>query len=220
LQLYHLSPTLKLVAAKKVESALPPLIEINPNAQVEKVVTVNKKDPLLVDLKVTNPIVYIKAWWKKVIANEGVDFRFRIRPLTAIAIAAVVAGTGFGLGRLAIPEPIIKYLPLLAPSPSPNSWRETAFTGILRYSAVSQKYYLDTNSSEAVTLQIPNNVNAAQLIGKRILAVGKQNVQTKVLIVTEASDLEILPTQIIPVPTTLPSPSPITSPSAEPTPIL
>ena len=60
--------------AKKSSASLPPLVEINPNAQVEKVVTVNKKDPLLVDLKVTNPIVYIKAWWKKVVANDGVDF--------------------------------------------------------------------------------------------------------------------------------------------------
>ena len=199
--------------AKKSASSLPPFVEVNTNAQVEKVVTVNKKDPLLVDLKVTNPIVYIKAWWKKVVANEGVDFRFRIRPLTAIAIAAVVAGTSFGLGRLAIPEPIIKYIPLLAPSPSSNSWRETAFTGILRYSAVSQKYYLDTNSSEAVTLAAPASVNVAKLVGRRILAVGKLNTQTGVLVVTDASDLEILPAQVVPVPTTLPTPIPA-SPSA------
>ena len=202
-----------MAASKKTASSLPPLIEVNPNAQVEKVVTVNKKDPLLVDLKVTNPIVYIKAWWKKVVANEGVDFRFRIRPLTAIALAAVVAGTSFGLGRLAIPEPIIKYIPLLAPSPAPNPWRETAFTGILRYSAVSQKYYLDTNSSEAVTLAAPASVNVAKLVGRRILAVGKLNTQTGVLVVTDASDLEILPAQVVPVPTTLPTPIPA-SPSA------
>lgn len=204
-----------MAVTKKSAESLPPLVEVNPNAQVEKVVTVNKKDPLLVDLKVTNPIVYIKAWWKKVVANEGVDFRFRIRPLTAIAIAAVVAGTSFGLGRLAIPEPIIKYIPLLAPSPSPNPWRETAFTGILRYSAVSQKYYLDTNSSEAVTLAAPASVNMSKLVGRRILAVGKLNTQTGVLVVTDASDLEILPAQIVPVPTTLPTPTPISSPSAE-----
>lgn len=201
------------MAAKKTESTLPPLVEVNPNAQVEKVVTVNKKDPLLVDLKVTNPIVYIKAWWKKVVANEGVDFRFRIRPLTAIAITAVVMAGSFGLGRLLIPAPLIKYIPLLAPSPSPNPWRETAFTGILRYSTVSQKYYLDTNSSEAVTLAAPASVNVSKLVGRRILAVGKLNTQTGVLVVTDASDLEILPAQIVPVPTTLPTPSPA-SPSA------
>ena len=200
--------------AKKTETSLPPIVEVNSNAQVEKIVTVNKKDPLLVDLKVTNPIVYIKAWWKKIVTNEGVDFRFKIHPLTAIAIATVVAGTSFGLGQLAIPEPIIKYIPLLAPSPSPNPWRETAFTGILRYSSVSQKYYLDTNLSEAVTLETPANVDMTKLIGRRILAVGKQNTQTKILVVTEASDLEILPVQVVPVPTTLPSPTPAESPAS------
>jgi len=196
------------VASKKTADSLPPLVEVNPNAQVEKVVTVNKKDPLLVDLKVTNPIVYLKAWWKKVIANEGIDFRFRIRPLTALAITGVIMAGSFGLGRLLIPEPLVRYIPALAPSPSPNLWRETAYTGILRYSEINHRYYLDTNQSEAVTLDIPSSVNTSRLVGRRILAVGRQNTQTKVLVVTDASDLEILPAQIVPVPTTLPTPSP------------
>ncbi len=194
--------------SKKQASNLPPLVEVNPNAQIEKVVTVNKKDPLLVDLKVTNPIVYIKAWWKRVVANEGIDFRFRIRPLTALAITAVVMLGSFGLGRLLIPEPLVKYIPLLQPTPTPIPWRETAFTGVLRYSEANNKYYLLTTESEAITLEIPATVNATKLVGRRILAVGRQNTQTKILVVTDASDLEILPTQAIPVPTTLPSPTP------------
>jgi len=200
--------------AKKTAESLPPLIEVNRDAKLEKVVTVNKKDPLLVDLKVTNPIVYVKAWWKRIIANEGVDFRFRIRPLTAMAIAAIVAAGGFGLGRLAIPEPITRYIPILAPSSSPNPWRETAFTGILHFTQANQKYYLITSASEAITLDVPHNVNMSQLVSRRILAVGKLNTQTGILVVTDASDLEILPAQVVPVPTTLPSPSPA-SPSAQ-----
>lgn len=197
------------MAAKKIASdTLPPLVEVNPNAQIEKIVTVNKKDPLLVDLKVTNPIVYIKAWWKKVISNEGIDFRFKIRPLTAIAITGVVMAGSFGLGRILIPEPVIKFIPFLAPSPSPNPWRETAFTGVLKYTEANDRYYLVTNESEAITLEVPESVNMSRLVGKRVLAVGMHNLQTKILVVTDASDLEILPAQVVPVPTTLPDPSP------------
>ncbi len=203
-----------MAASKKTSDKLPPLVEVNPNAQVEKVVTVNKKDPLLVDLKVTNPIVYLKAWWKKVIANEGIDFRFRIRPLTALAITGVIMVGSFGLGRILIPEPLVRYIPSLVPSPSPNPWRETAFTGVLKYTEANKRYYLVTNDSEAITLEVPSTVNASRLIGKRILAIGKINSVTKILKVTDASDLEILPAQVVPVPTTLPTPTPTFSPAS------
>lgn len=198
-----------MASAKKSTESLPPLVEVNKNAVIEKVVTVNKKDPLLVDLKVTNPIVYIKTWWKRVMANEGVDFRFRIRPLTAIAIAAVLAGMSFGLGRFSFPasSPIIKYLPQLAPSPTPDVWRETAFTGVLKLADVNKRYYLLTSQAEAITLEVPVNVNMTKLVGKRILAVGRLNTQTGILVVTDATDLEILPSLAVPVPI-LPTSSP------------
>ena len=62
-----------------------------------------KKEQPVVDLKVTNPVTYLKKWWKRVMSNEGVDFRFRIRPLTAIAISVVVAALYFGVGRIKMP---------------------------------------------------------------------------------------------------------------------
>ena len=202
-----------MTSAKKSAESLPPLVEVNKNAVIEKVVTVNKKDPLLVDLKVTNPIVYIKAWWKRVMANEGVDFRFRIRPLTAIAIAAVLAGMSFGLGRWSLPasNPIVKYLPQLAPSPTPDVWRETAFTGVLKLADVNKRYYLLTSQAEAITLEAPGSVNMTKLVGKRILAIGKLNTQTGVLVVIDVADLEILPTLVVPVPV-LATPSPTPAP--------
>jgi hypothetical protein len=197
------------VSSNKSGWDLPPLVEVNPNAQVEKVVTVNKKDPLLVDLKVTNPIVYIKAWWKKVMANEGVDFRFRIRPLTAIAIALTLAGFSFGagwIGSLLARTPLVQYIPELSPTPmaTPNPWRDTAYTGILKYTDMNKTYYLLTQESEAITLQVPTNVAINKLVGKRILAVGRMNSQTGIFVVADASDLEILPIQITTVPTQAP----------------
>ncbi len=200
-------------------SKLPPFVSVNQGGQVQQtVVTTRRTDAPLFDLKITNPIVYLKAWWKRIIANEGVDFRFRIRPLTAIAMALGIAAIGFGFGRFALPEssPIVKYLPMLAPSPSPNVWKETAFTGVLKYTQANQRYYLVTTEAEAVTLNAPANVNLAKLLGKRILVVGNYNTQTGIMTVTDTADMEILPAQIVPVPTTLPTPTP--TPTSIPTP--
>ena len=51
------------------------------------------------------------------IGNEGIDLRFRIRPLTAIAISIVVAVTGFGIGRfaLSLKKPYVTYVPAAVP---------------------------------------------------------------------------------------------------------
>jgi hypothetical protein len=166
-----------------------------------------KNIPPLVSFEVTNPVTYLKLWWRRVMLNEGIDFRFRIRPLTAIALMTIFALGGFGLGRITFPaeSPIIKYIPQLAPTPTPDPWKETAFTGLLRQSGT--RFYLVTSEAEAITLDVPENVNLSKYIGKRILAVGRYNRITGVLFVTDASDLEVL-LQSAPIPTTSPSPSP------------
>ena len=177
----------------------------------------SKEDPPLVSLRITNPITYLKSWWKKVMANEGIDLHLKVRPFTAIAMVALLGGGSFALGRISLPasSPIVKYVPQLAPSPSPNPWRETAYTGVVRQSGT--RYYLTTAESEAITLEAPANVNLPKLLNRRILAVGKYNSLTKVLQITDASDLEVLPAQIVPVPTTAPSPTPNLPPSSVPT---
>ena len=51
---------------------------------------INTTDPPdLVNLKVSNPLVYIKYWWKKIMANEGIDVRVRARPVTVFGIAVI-----------------------------------------------------------------------------------------------------------------------------------
>ena len=163
-------------------------------------------DPPLVSLKITNPITYLRLWWRRVMSNEGVDFRFRVHPLTAIAIVVLVTTGSFGLGLFA-KTPVAKFLKLdklisapqnpLTSSISPI--QETAFTGILRYSDVTNQYYLTTTSSQAITLDVPANVSLAKLIGKRIFAAGSFNKDTGVLQVKDAKSMEVLPPQITPV---------------------
>jgi len=181
-----------------------------------------KKEPPLVNVSISNPVTYLKAWWKKVIGKEGIDLRFRIHPLTAIAITIIVATLGFGIGRFALSwqKPFVKFVPAQSPSPipTPDSWRETAFSGILRFSTVTKKYYLMTASSEAINLQAPATVDLEALVGRRIFATGKYNDLTRTLVVVDVADLEILPEETEPVPLVSPPPTPLTTSSPTPWP--
>lgn len=182
-----------------------------------------KEEPPLVSLRVTNPIVYIKKWWKNVTANEGIDFRFRVRPLTAIALTAVIASIGFGVGNFVLPYklPFFEYKP--TPTPAPSEWRETAYIGTLKYSEATKKFFLVTSSSaEAITLDVPDNLNLSTLVEKRIMAAGNYSKAKRLLVVTDAKDMEVLPKSAVPIPTVSPTPTPTSttdptnSPSSSP----
>lgn len=181
-------------------------------------------EPPLVDVKVTNPLIYIKKWWAKIIGNEGISLSIRVRPLTALAIAVVIASIGFGVGRFVLPFPIpfFEYnnpLTTGKPQPTIDPWKETAFTGNLIFSGKTNKYYLQvSSSSEVITLEVPSTIDLDSLIGKRIFAVGTYNKSTKLLVVDDAKDLEILPKSPIPIPTVTPSPTPRPEPSESPIP--
>src|SRR3989338_2356166 len=181
-------------------------------------VSTGKTEPPLVDLKVTNPVTYIKRWWSKIIGNEGMEFRFRIHPLTTIAIAFVVTSLTLGIGKFALSAtiPFLKYENLEGilvthtpkiPTITRDPWRETAFTGTMQYSGPIQKYYLITASSEAIALEVPVNIDLKDTVGKRIFAAGNYNKITRTLVVASASDLEVLPKKPSPFPTVIPTPT-------------
>lgn len=176
---------------------------------------VSEQDPPLVDVKVTNPVTYLKKWWNKVIGNEGMEFRFRVKPLTAIAISLVVVTAAFGLGQV---DPALITKPI--PTPAPEVWRETAYTGTLQFSDITGKYYLVTTSSEAITLDVPGNFDLKDLVGKRVFAAGKYNKANKTMIVSDASDMEVLSKKPVSIPLLSPSPAPTmtATPSAQPEP--
>jgi hypothetical protein len=160
-------------------------------------------DEPLVNLTVQNPIANLKRWFEKILGREGIDIRLKIHPLTAISIAAVIALGSFGLGWITQNAFVKEYLPYIAPTPTPIevSTIDTAFTGVVRYSTQFDRYYLERVTGETVSLSAPSNISLSKLVGKRILAVGVFNINTKVLEVTDASDLEILPLSPSPVPT-------------------
>lgn len=181
-------------------------------------------EPPLVDVKVTNPVTYLRRFWEKVIGNEGMELKITIKPLTTIFGIALLGTIVFGFGKFVIPEgfkiPFVEFSGIPTNTPTSNIeevvWKETGFTGKLQYSATSLKYFLITTSAEAITLEVPDNLNLFTLIGKRIFAVGEYNKQGKMLKVIDVKDLEVLPTTPIPIPTVEATPTTVASPSASP----
>jgi len=208
-------------ASKDDPTKLPP-ISITTN-QTGSVNTSNPPD--LVNLKVTNPLIYIKYWWKRIMANEGIDMRFRMRPLTVFGIALIAFSLAFGLGGVVLPTffPWIKFnngQVTSSPTPTQEIWKDTALKGTLRKTNTTPiRFYLVTTSTEAVFLETPDEINLATLIGRRILAIGIYNSKDKILQVEDIQDLEILPTTPVPIPTSTATPVPtiVPTPTAAPT---
>ena len=180
-----------------------------------------KKEPPLVDVKVTNPLTYAKSWWKRVIGNEGIDVRVRVKPLTAIAISIIVLTVTLGIGRFVFPFkiPFFVYTTEEGVATSDKvDYRDAAFTGELRHTILTNRYSLITSSSEAINLQVPENVDLKDFVGRRIFAVGKYQEETRTLLVTDAANLELLPSKAETIPTTEPAPESSTDNSGETTP--
>jgi hypothetical protein len=127
----------------------------------------------------------------------------------------------FGIGRISLINQVAKYIPILAtplPSPSPNPWRQAAFTGILRKQG--DKFYLVADEPQAISLDVPSSVNLDKYLGRKILATGLYDPTSLVLRVIEASDLELI-TGSEPVPTVVPTatPTPLPPSTIEPSPL-
>src|SRR6185369_15338232 len=84
--------------------------------------------PDLVNFRVTNPIVYLKLWWKKVLADEGMDIRVKVRPLTVIVTGVlsvwailffIAGGSAEKANQILHNVPVLNsYIPIMSPSPS------------------------------------------------------------------------------------------------------
>ena len=167
-----------------------------------------KKEPPLVDVKVANPVTFLKSWWNKILGNEGLEVRIKLRPLTAIAITIIVVTVAFGIGKIVLPFdiPFFEYKVDEIVSSDPV-FRETGFTGELKFNGDTEKYFLITTASEAVSLTLPPRVDFSDLIGRRIFAAGKYYPETGILVVESIEDLEILAESPEVIPTTTPIPT-------------
>lgn len=170
----------------------------------------SKLDPPLVSFSITNPVTYLRKWWNGVMEGEGVDIKLKIHPFTAVLIVCAVGGVSFGVGRISVPEPIAQYLPILAtplPSATPNPWVPAAFVGKLQKQG--EVYFLIGSDTRAVTLQLDTKIDLTKYIGKKILASGMYRADSQVLLVQDASDMEVV-TGSVPLmtPSVTPMPTP------------
>jgi len=200
-----------------------PPISVTTNTD-QRVSTSNPPD--LVSFKITNPLVYIKYWWKRIMANEGLEMKFKAKPVTVFGIALIGFTLLFGLGGVVLPTifPWMKFkdetTATASPTPTPEIVKDTALKGTLtKTNTTPVKFYLITTSTEAVTLEVPYGFNLDTLVGKRILAVGSYDSKNKVLEVEDIQDLEVLSATPVPIPTSTPTPKPTETPTIAPTPI-
>ena len=157
-------------------------------------VTLKEDDPPLIQLEVTNPITYLKLWWKKVVGNEGITikFSFKIKPLTAMALTIIILSFGFGLGRATILEqtPIAQYLP--APTPTPVQYQRAAFSGVVKYVESSDEFYLLTSSTQAVRLVSESGLNLGSYINSRVFISGEYSDFDNTLHIADSSAIQSL----------------------------
>ncbi|OGE31945.1 hypothetical protein A2631_02370 [Candidatus Daviesbacteria bacterium RIFCSPHIGHO2_01_FULL_44_29] len=163
------------------KNTLPKVMSITEQKPGKKDSEVPDKLPPMFSFKIANPIIYLKHWWKTVIANEGIDLRFRVKPLTAIAIGvltvSILTGTGFVITRF-------YFLPVVVPNAFLG---KTTFTGTLAGS--NDRLFLLTSTDQVYTIELPLNQTVAGLMDHKVLVKGKLDTRTAVLKATEIIDL-------------------------------
>ena len=116
--------------------------------------TTSVKEPPLVDVKVSNPVTYLRRWWDRVMGKEGVDFRFTIHPITAFLIAFGVASAFFGIGRYSVNIPFLKYQ--IIPTTKPT---------LLISAALIISFVILPSNTTAKAPEIPFNVASNSIVG-------------------------------------------------------
>jgi len=170
----------------------------------------------------TNLLVYIKYWWKRILANKGLEAK--VKPLTIFGLALILFSGVFGLSSVVFPMFFsnLKFNNAIVTNPTntptPEILKDTALKETLtKTNTIPIKFFLITTSTEAVTLEIPVGFNLNTLVGKKILAVGSYYSKNKVLEVEDTQDLKVLSTTPVPIPTTTPTPKPTETPTIAPT---
>lgn len=152
---------------------LPPLIETNPKEEKPD------SDPPIVTVR--NPITYIKKWWNKILAKEGIDFKlgFKIRPITAVLIASIVISGGLGSGITAL---VFK---TFWPTSSPILHRQIIQQGTIQKSATSG-FYLTSSDQSIWKLKAKNpNIKFNDQMGKLVTVTGNMTSEKNLIEVSE-----------------------------------
>lgn len=180
------SPPLEAVKIS-ISQMIPPVI--NNTARINK-----SSLPPLVSFSITNPVTYLKLFWKRVMSNEGIDLRLKIKPLTAITIVlgflgistSLGIGAGWWLNTLAKTPIVGQFVPL------PNTSKQISATGKIQYNTKTRVVYLLTANSQLITLELPDTVAISGFSGKEVIVSGRYDSEKRVLAVEKNDDLQLL----------------------------
>ncbi|MBN1168404.1 hypothetical protein JXA63_00785 [Candidatus Woesebacteria bacterium] len=148
--------------------------------------TLTGDDAPLVDVKVTNPVTYLKKWWKKIIGNEGIMLKFslKIKPLTAFLLVAFVVSGGITinlLNRLRDKSSVAQYIPAFGYAEPV----ERAFSG--RLESDGKGNYFVITATEVIRVQ--SNLDLEPFMGENVLVSGSYSDAVKTLSVTRIKKL-------------------------------
>ncbi len=149
--------------------------------------SLTSEDPPLVDVKVTNPIAYLKRWWRRVIGNEGIEMRasLKIKPLTAFLLLTIIFSGGVTISlinRIKDTTPVGQYIPAFG-SELPSDRFVTGTVGKVS----GEEYYL-VAGNEAILLLADKNINLGAYEGKKVIVKGKFSDLKKSLLVEEIKE--------------------------------
>ncbi|TSC88227.1 MAG: Uncharacterized protein G01um10147_132 [Microgenomates group bacterium Gr01-1014_7] len=177
-------------------SSMPPPISITENTKYSE-----KKDPPMLNIFFTNPVTYFRKWVDKLIKNQDIDLRLKIKPFATAGLIltfTVVGGGAFTIGRYFFPYS------------SPIFHRQVVYPGIIQ-KGESGGYVLQTSDSVMWKLKSKhNNINLSNLDGKAVVITGNLTTENYLIEVSEVivADSPSQPAPPIPSPTLPNSPLP------------
>ena len=147
----------------KGNSSTPSLLEVK---SITKNTIKNSELPPVVDVKVSNPLIYIKLWWKKIMSGEGISIR--IHPFTVILIVLTLSSSSFFFGRyIQLRSELLEtYLPQFSNISKINA----GFTGKLYLS--EGNYYLTQGETQSLLLK-QGKLNLLPYVNQFIFISGK-----------------------------------------------
>lgn len=159
----------------------------SPNIHITHTQKEAGKDPPLVDLKVTNPLTYLKNWLTRLLKNQDIDIRIKIKPFATLALIgafSAVFGLGYGFGLNSAAK-------ALFPNSSPLLKRAITVEGTIQKSS-SGKYYLSANNTlwtlNALSPVSEKSLNS--LVGKDASIKGNLTAEKNLINVSEVISLD------------------------------
>lgn len=150
-----------------------------------------KNDPPLVAVSVTNPVTYLKLFLKRLLKNEGIDIRLKIKPLTVIACVLALS-TAFSAG--------FNVAAFFFPNSSPIFHRQVSYQGTIQKNQIGGYFLILPDSSLWKLKPKFASINLEDLVGKQTMIQGNLTREPNLIEVSQVIPLSpLLPRSPVPL---------------------